>query len=80
MIRHIYKQTRGGLPIIGVGGIFDADDAFAKILSGASLVQIYTGLVYEGPSVAKNIVCGLKLRLAENGFTQLRDAVGAATH
>jgi dihydroorotate dehydrogenase len=59
IIRHIFKQTNGKLPIIGVGGIFDADDAWEKINAGASLVQIYTGLVYEGPGIAKKIVSGL---------------------
>lgn len=77
IIRHIYKQTRGTLPVIGVGGIFDADDAFAKILAGASLLQIYTGLVYEGPAIAKNIVSGLQKCLAEQGFADLKSAVGA---
>ena len=56
IIRHIFKQTNGKLPIIGVGGIFNADDAWEKITAGASLVQIYTGLVYEGPGIAKKIV------------------------
>ena len=78
IIRHIYKQTRGTVPIIGVGGVFDADDAWAKILAGASLVQIYTGLVFEGPSIAGDIVAGLQRRLAQDGFRQLSDAVGAA--
>jgi dihydroorotate dehydrogenase len=59
IISHIFKQTNGKLPIIGVGGIFSADDAWEKITAGASLVQIYTGLVYEGPSIAKKIVSGL---------------------
>ncbi len=77
IIRHIYKQTRGTLPVIGVGGIFDADDAFAKILAGASLIQIYTGLVYEGPAIAKSIVAGLQKHLAEQGFADLKSAVGA---
>lgn len=78
MIRHIFRQTGGKLPIVGVGGVFDADDALAKIFAGASLVQIYTGLVYEGPAIAKNIVIGLRQRLAQEGFAQLKDAVGAA--
>lgn len=77
MIRHIYQQTRGTLPIIGVGGIFNADDALAKIFAGASLVQVYTGLVYEGPAIAKRIVTGLKQRLAEEGFQTLKELVGA---
>jgi dihydroorotate dehydrogenase len=78
MVRHIYKQTRGALPIIGVGGVFDADDALAKIFAGASLVQVYTGLVYEGPGIAKNIVTGLENRLVQEGFSDLKQAVGAA--
>jgi dihydroorotate dehydrogenase len=77
-IRHLYRQTGGALPIIGVGGIFNADDALGKIMSGASLVQVYTGLVFEGPGIAKNIVCGLRKRLAENGFSTVQQAVGAA--
>ena len=76
MIRHIHKHTHGTLPIIGVGGVFDADDALAKIMSGASLVQIYTGLVYEGPAIAKNVVDGMKMRLAEMGLANLQEAVG----
>ncbi len=80
IIRHIYQQTRGTLPIIGVGGIFDADDALAKILSGASLIQVYTGLVYEGPAIAKNIVAGLQKRLTEQGFADLKSAVGTGVH
>lgn len=76
VIRHIYRQTRGTLPIIGVGGIFDADDALAKIYAGASLLQIYSGLVYEGPGIAREIVTGLKKRLAEDGFDHVREAVG----
>lgn len=60
IIRHIYKQTSGELPIIGVGGIFTAADAQEKIEAGASLLQIYTSLVYEGPAVVKTIVAGLR--------------------
>ena len=79
VIRHIYTQTRGKLPIIGVGGIFSADDAWEKIQAGASLVQVYTGLVYEGPALAKNIVIGLRQRLKERGFPTLSSAVGSAS-
>lgn len=76
VIRHIHRQTRGKLPIIGVGGIFTAEDAWEKITAGASLVQIYTGLVYEGPTIARNIVSGLREKMAERGFTALTQAVG----
>jgi len=78
VVRHLYKQTKGKLPIIGVGGIFDADDAWEKITAGASLVQVYTGMVYEGPGIAKKIVAGLQVRLEIAGLKQLSQAVGLA--
>jgi dihydroorotate dehydrogenase len=76
MVRHLYRQTRGDLPIVGVGGIFDAADAWEKIAAGASLIQIYTGLVYEGPGIAKHIVAGLIERLEARGLNSLTQAVG----
>lgn len=78
VIRHLYQQSHGALPIIGVGGIFDAADAWEKIAAGASLVQIYTGLIYKGPRVAREIVRGLRARMAEKGFAKLSEAVGHA--
>lgn len=76
IIRHLHRQTQGKLPIIGVGGIFDAADAWEKIAAGASLVQVYTGLVYEGPTVCGDIVRGLIERMEGKGLTQLSGAVG----
>jgi dihydroorotate dehydrogenase len=76
VIRHLYRQTNGKVPIIGVGGIFDADDAWEKITAGASLIQIYTSLVYRGPGVVKEIVHGLLERMEEEGFRELSQAVG----
>ncbi|MBU6399558.1 MAG: quinone-dependent dihydroorotate dehydrogenase [Verrucomicrobia bacterium] len=78
LIRHLYRQTRGVPPIIGVGGIFSAADAWEKITAGAVLVQLYTGLVFEGPAVVREIVSGLRARLAEAGFARLEQAVGTA--
>lgn len=78
IIRHIYRTTRGQLPIVGVGGIFNAADAFEKIQAGASLVQVYTGLVYEGPGLARAIVAGLRDLLADRGLRTLSEAVGTA--
>ena len=78
VVRHLYKQTNGKLPIIGVGGIFDADDAWEKITAGASLVQVYTGMVYEGPGIAKKIIAGLQVRMEIAGLKQLSQAVGLA--
>ena len=62
VIRHLHRQTLGRLPIIGVGGIFDAEDAWEKLCAGATLVQVYSGLVYEGPALAADIVRGLLAR------------------
>ena len=76
VIRHLHRQTHGRLPIIGVGGIFNADDAWEKITAGASLLQIYTGLVYEGPTIVRAIVVGLQRKLSEAGMTHLSQAVG----
>jgi dihydroorotate dehydrogenase len=77
VIRHIYRQTRGKLPIIGVGGIFDAAGAWEKIAAGASLIQIYTGLVYEGPGLVSEIVEGLRSRMLAGGWKKLLEAVGS---
>ena len=78
IVRHLHKQTNGALPIIGVGGIFDADHAWEKITAGASLLQIYTGLVYEGPGIAKSIVAGLIRRMKKEGVRSLKEVVGSA--
>ncbi|MDF9746017.1 quinone-dependent dihydroorotate dehydrogenase [Natrinema salsiterrestre] len=76
-IRSIAKYTDGQLPIIGVGGVDSADSAYEKIRAGASLVQLYTGFVYEGPSTAKRINRGLSALLERDGFSSVEDAVGA---
>lgn len=78
VISIIYRGTKGKLPIIGVGGVFTAVDAWEKIISGASLVQLYTGFIYEGPSVARTINEGLFEILKREGFSHLDDAVGCA--
>jgi dihydroorotate dehydrogenase len=75
IIRHLYRRTNGKLPIIGVGGVFDAADAWEKITAGASLIQIYTSLVYRGPGIVKEILRGLLERMEEQGFNELRQAV-----
>ena len=76
IIRKIFRLTKGNIPIIGVGGIFTAEDAWNKITAGASIVQLYTGLVFEGPGIAKSIVKGLKKRVESEGFESISDAVG----
>jgi len=79
IIRYLYKKMPE-LPIIGVGGIFTAEDAYEKICAGASLVQVYTGFIYEGPFVVKNIHHGLVKLLHNNGFQNVQEAVGSAHH
>jgi dihydroorotate dehydrogenase len=76
-IRYIHKRWPT-LPIIGVGGIFTAEDAYEKIKAGASLIQIYTGFIYEGPSVVKKINQGLVKCLQRDGFKNIKEAVGVA--
>lgn len=76
VVRHLFRQTRGKLPIIGVGGIFSVEDAWEKIIAGAALLQVYTGLVYRGPGMARELVAGLRQRLAQEGFSSLAQAVG----
>lgn len=76
VIRFLYSQTKGQLPIIGVGGIFTAEDAWEKIAAGASLIQVYTGWVYEGPWMVRRILEGLLQKLQERGLASIAEAVG----
>jgi dihydroorotate dehydrogenase len=71
------KASGGQLPLIGVGGIASAEDAYARIRAGASLVQLYSALVYEGPWLARAINRGLASLLRQDGFRNVADAVGA---
>jgi dihydroorotate dehydrogenase len=73
-----YRLTQGRLPLVGVGGIASADDAYAKIRAGASLVQLYTALAYQGFGLVAHICNGLSQRLKRDGFTHLSQAVGSA--
>lgn len=71
VIEKISTYTKGEKTIIGVGGVFTAEDAIEKIKAGADLIQLYTGLVYEGPSIAKNINRGISNYLSENGLSHV---------
>jgi len=75
-LRAFRSATGGEMPLIGVGGIASAEDAYARIRAGASLVQLYSALVYEGPGLARRIARGLASLLARDGFARLEDAVG----
>ncbi len=78
LLSDMYRLTRGRLPLIGVGGIACAADAYAKIRAGASLVQLYTALVFEGPTLVGRIRTGLAELLRREGFDSVGDAVGSA--
>ena len=77
VLGEIYRLTRGRVPLIGVGGIGGAAEAYAKIRAGASLVQLYTALVYQGPGLIAEINAGLAEMLRRDGFSRMSEAVGA---
>jgi dihydroorotate dehydrogenase len=77
LLRETYRLTEGGLPLIGVGGIASGADAYAKLRAGASLVQLYTALVYEGPALIGRIKRELAACLRRDGFASLGQAVGS---
>jgi dihydroorotate dehydrogenase len=79
VIGRIYSHTHGRMPIIGVGGIANAEDAYEHIRAGASLVELYTGMVYRGPGVVRAIKEGLMRLLARDGFNSISEAVGSAS-
>jgi|SRR3989344_2123257 len=77
LIKYIYKKTKGKFVIIGVGGIFNAEEAYERIRNGANLVQLLTGMIYEGPGLVKKINKGLVKLLKKDGFNNIQEAVGA---
>ncbi|MBT5413912.1 MAG: quinone-dependent dihydroorotate dehydrogenase [Rhodospirillaceae bacterium] len=79
VLRAFHERIGGSLPLVGVGGVFTAEDAYAKIRAGASLVQLYTGLYYKGPSVVREIQQGLVELLRRDGHASYLDAVGLDT-
>jgi dihydroorotate dehydrogenase len=76
-LRDFSKATGGTLPLIGVGGISSAEDAWARIRAGASLVQLYSAMVYEGPGIARRIVRRLEELMRQGGFASVAEAVGS---
>lgn len=77
MIAELYRLTNGRIPLIGVGGIFTAQDAWEKICAGASLVQLYTGFIYKGPRIVSQINQGLVEILRREGLANIKQAVGS---
>jgi dihydroorotate dehydrogenase len=77
VVRHAYRYTRGQLTIIAVGGVFNAEDAYEKITSGASLIEMITAMIFDGPQVMGEINRGLVELLQKDGFNSIEEAVGS---
>ncbi len=75
-LRRVHARAAGRIPVVGVGGIMDAADAYARIRAGASLVQVYTGLIYGGPALPRRILEELPELLRKDGFGSPAEAVG----
>jgi len=77
VIRRLRRSTDNDLPLIGVGGIHSARAAWERITAGASLVQIYTGWIFEGPNLVPDILDGLIQQMEKNGFRNIKEAIGS---
>jgi len=77
IIKKFYRKLNGKIPIIGVGGVDSGNAAFEKIAAGASAIQLYTGMIYKGPMIVKEIKKGLIIKLNEKGFKNISEAVGS---
>jgi dihydroorotate dehydrogenase len=77
LLAEMYRLTRGRVPLVGVGGVASGADAYAKIRAGASLVQLYTALIYHGPGLVRRIKRDLAALLRRDGFVTIADAVGS---
>lgn len=75
-LRTMYHAVEGNLPLIGVGGIFSAQDAYRRIRAGASLIQIYTGMIFEGPFLAQKVTRGLERLLQQDGLSNIKELTG----
>eukprot|EP00425_Heterocapsa_triquetra_P003158 CAMPEP_0195058902 /NCGR_PEP_ID=MMETSP0448-20130528/6543_1 /TAXON_ID=66468 /ORGANISM="Heterocapsa triquestra, Strain CCMP 448" /LENGTH=454 /DNA_ID=CAMNT_0040089087 /DNA_START=90 /DNA_END=1454 /DNA_ORIENTATION=- len=76
-VREVYRLTGGSVPIIGLGGVDSAETAYEKIRAGASLVEVYTGIIYKGPTLFSDMQVGLRRLLERDGFSSVSEAVGA---
>ena len=80
LLENIHKITTGKIDLVGVGGVESANQAYVKILVGAKLVQLYTGLLFQGPNIVKIITSQLNEFLKRDGFNSLEDAVGSLSY
>ncbi|MCF6303857.1 MAG: quinone-dependent dihydroorotate dehydrogenase [Rhodobacteraceae bacterium] len=79
VLAQLYQLLEGRIPLIGVGGISTAQDAYAKICAGASIVQLYTAMVFEGTQVVRDVIHGLEDLLQQDGYANIAEAVGTKT-
>lgn len=79
LVAAVYRKTRGAIPIIGVGGIMTGEDAWQMMRAGASLIQVHTGLIYQGPGFVASIKRHLLQRLGESGKTSIEEVIGEAS-
>jgi len=77
VVNLLYDYTESNIPIVGVGGIDSSESAWNMITSGASLIQLYSALVFKGPSIASSIVKGLNVKVKENNYSSISEAVGS---
>ena len=75
-LRKFRSASGGRIPLVGAGGIANADDAWGRIRAGASVVQLYTAMIYQGPGIAMRIAKGLAYRLEREGYSNIAEAVG----
>lgn len=80
LVKYLFRKTNGTKPIVGVGGIASAEHAYERIKAGASLVQVYTGLVYQGPGLIRDIKQGLVRLMEEEGHSSIAKVVGLDAH
>jgi len=80
LLENIHKITNGKIDLVGVGGVESANQAYVKILVGAKLIQLYTGLLFQGPNIVKIITSQLSEFLKRDGFNSLEDAVGTLSY
>ena len=77
VVRRLRSSTNKALPLIGVGGISSAQTAWERIAAGASLVQVYTGWIFEGPNLVPEILDGLTLQMKKHGFRNIKEVIGS---
>ena len=80
ILAKVYYLSKGKIPLIGVGGVFSGQDAFIKLSLGASLIQVYTGLIYQGPFLVQDILDELNELILQNGHKNISEVIGIGNY